>query len=328
VAPEVILDVAPLLGGGMRAYRLHLTLIVMRASIALILTLLLVPAAYGARRRAVAHPGSIDPPVSHVFVVVLENTNAATALQQPFLQRLIREGALLRNYHGIAHPSQPNYFAMTAGDTYGVTGDGNVNLAVRHLGDVLEEHGRSWKVYAEDYKGNCSLADDGLFARRHVPFLSYKDIQNDHARCVAHVLNASALYPDLATGSLPNYALYVPNDRNNGHDTSAAFADQQMQLTFGPLLGDPRFTRGLLFVVTFDESESYAGNDIVTVCWGPRVAAGQISNAPYNHYSLLRTIEEIYGTGTLGRKDAEAAPIDDVIRYETAAQPLRESPAE
>jgi len=300
----------------------------MRCSIALLLTLLLVPPAFGAHRRAVAHPGSSDPPVSHVFVVVLENTNAATALQQPFLQRLMREGALLRNYHGIAHPSQPNYIAMTAGDTYGVTGDGNVNLGVRHLGDLLEEHGRSWKVYAENYKGNCSLADDGLFARRHVPFLSYQNIQKDHARCVAHVLNASALYPDLATGSFPSYALYIPNDRNNGHDTTAAFADQQMQTTFGPLLDDPRFTYGLLFVVTFDESESYDGNSIVTVCWGSRVAAGQVSNVAYDHYSLLRTIEELYATGTLGRKDAEAHPVDDVIRYETEPPPLRESHAE
>jgi hypothetical protein len=286
----------------------------MRSLAALLLTLLLVPSASAQRRRAVAHPQT-DPPITHVFVVVLENTDATAALQQPFLKRLIREGALLRNYHGIAHPSQANYIAMTAGDTYGVVDDSVVNLDVYHIGDLFEENGRTWKTYAEDYPGNCSLSDKALFARRHVPFLNYTNIQKNRSRCTAHVVNASQLYPDLATGAIPNYALYVPNNQNNGHDTSVAVADQYLQNTFGPLLSDPRFTTGLLFVVTFDESATYANNNIITVLWGHRVAAGQVSNAYYSHYSLLRTIEEIYGTGTLGLSDAEANPIDDVIRY-------------
>jgi hypothetical protein len=36
------------------------------------------------------------------------------------------------------------------------------------------------------------------------------------------------------------------------------------------------------------------------------------SHTPYDHYTLLRTIENNFGVGTLGRKDAAAKPIADV----------------
>jgi hypothetical protein len=280
----------------------------------LVLSLLLVPSAF-ARQRAVAHPITIPltPPISHVFVVVLENTDAAQAVKQPFLKQLIAAGAWLRNYHGIAHPSQANYIAMTAGNTYGVKDDSAVSLDVYHLGDLFEENGRSWKAYAENYPGNCSLTSSGLFVRHHVPFLDYRDIQTDRARCTAHVVNATQLLADVASGSLPNYALYVPNNANNGHNTSVAVADRYLENQFGPLLRDPRFTRGLLFVVTFDESASYARNDILTILWGERVRRGSVTDVYYDHYSLLRTIEEIFGTGTLGARDDSAHPIADVI---------------
>src|SRR5262249_39288622 len=89
------------------------------------------------------------PSFQKVFVVVLENTDYPTALAQPFLADLAPRGALLTNFFAVTHPSQPNYIAMVAGSTYGVTSSGNVTLNVSHLGDLLEASGRSWKVYAE-----------------------------------------------------------------------------------------------------------------------------------------------------------------------------------
>jgi hypothetical protein len=286
----------------------------MRCSLALVLSCLLLPTASGSpRQRAVRHPSSLPPPVSHIVVIVLENTDAAAAARQPFLSRLIREGAWLRNYHGIAHPSQANYIAMTAGDTYGVHDDRNITLDVFHLGDLFEQNDRTWKTYVESYPGNCSRTDTDLFVRRHVPFLNYRNVQSDRARCNAHVVQARDLDADIATGTLPNYALYIPDDHNNGHDTSIEVADRYLENRFGPLLNDPRFTRGLLLVVTFDESASYDHNDVLTVLWGERVRRGAVSDVRYDHYNLLRTIEEVFGTGTLGKRDDQADPIRDVI---------------
>jgi hypothetical protein len=81
-----------------------------------------------------------------VMMVVLENTDYAAALRQPFLASLAARGALLTHFSAEAHPSQPNYIAMIAGSTYGVSSDANVTLNGRHIGNLLEAkglHGKS-----------------------------------------------------------------------------------------------------------------------------------------------------------------------------------------
>jgi phosphoesterase family protein len=253
------------------------------------------------------------PRFEKVLIVVLENTDYRDALRQPFLGRIAREGALLSNYHGITHPSQPNYIALTAGTVSGVTSNDPVTLANRHIGDLLDAKGLSWKAYAEDYPGDCYLSkESGDYARKHLPFLSFQNIQGDRQRCRDRVVNAAELSRDIVSGRLPQYSLYVPNQINDGHDTDVAHADRWLSRTFGPLLQDSRFTRGLLFVVTFDESDNDGTNHIYTSLWGAGVRPGATSDARYDHYSLLRTIEDAFTLGTLGKNDATATPISGV----------------
>lgn len=283
-----------------------------RAALLLLIAVFALPLTAAVRRRAV-HVAAPEP-IEHVFVVVLENTDASTAESLPFLSRLASQGARLLRYESLTHPSQPNYIAMVAGSTHGVTGDSVVTLDVRHLGDVLEEANRTWRVYAENYPGNCyleSATPDRLYVRRHVPFIEFKNVQQNAARCSSHIVDATVLDADIATRALPSYALYIPNQRHNGHDTNAAYSDAWLESRFGPLLDDPRFTRRTLFVVTYDESE---GSDlrIATVLWGAGVRR-TISTHPYDHYSLLRTIEELFGTESLGQNDAKAETLSDVI---------------
>jgi phospholipase C len=248
------------------------------------------------------------------MIVVLENEDASNAIDQPFLKSLAARGAYLASYQAITHPSQPNYIAMTAGDLHGVKDDRNVDLDVRHLGDLLDARGLSWKVYADGYPGGCRLdARIGPYARKHVPFISFRNVQADPARC-AKIVDSPRLYDDLAAGALPDYSLFVPDMNHDGHDTGVEFADRWLQSAFGPLLGDPRFMKGMLFVVTFDESRRSGGNRIYTALYGDSVIAGSVSDHPWNHYSLLRTIEEAFGLGTLGLNDQSADPIRGIWR--------------
>ena len=245
------------------------------------------------------------------MTVVLENTNYDAALRQPFLGSLARRGALLTHFTAEAHPSQPNYIALVSGSTFGVNSDGNVSLDQRHVGDLLEAKGLHWKVYAEGYPGNCFLgAAAGAYVRKHVPFLSFKNVQNDPSRC-SSIVNASQLTIDVRDGTLADYSLYVPDQMNDGHDTGVAYADRWLSARFGPLLQDPRFTKGLLFVVTFDESKDdiFSGNRVATILLGNAVAPGTTLDARYDHNSLLRLAEDVLGLGSLGRGDARAAVI-------------------
>lgn len=283
---------------------------------ATLLALLLGALARGARADDADKPPPYAPGFKRVTVVVLENTDYKTAVKQPFLKTLMKRGATLTNYHAIGHPSQPNYVALIAGSPMGVTGDGrqDIGLYERHLGDLFEAVGSTWTAYAEDWPGHCFRKErSGRYARKHVPFISFLDIQTVPMRC-AQIKEAGELDKDVAAGKLPDFALYTPDMDDDGHDTGAAFADRWLGKRFGPLLNDPRFMKGMLFVVTFDEDSGTRNNRILTVLVGDSVKPGAKSGERYDHYSLLRTIEDAFNLGTLHRHDDEARHIDGIWR--------------
>ncbi len=255
------------------------------------------------------------PNFKHVMIVVLENTDYSSAINQSFLAELSKKGASLDNMTALTHPSQGNYIAMIAGDTFGIINDKNITLDAHHLGDLLEAKGLTWKVYAEDYPGNCFLgATNGKYARKHVPFLSFKNVSTNSDRC-RNIVSVNQLTIDLKMNSLPNYSIYIPNLNNDGHDTGASFADAYLSKTFGPLIHDPVFMSQMLFVVTFDESESKNNNNqIYTALFGDAVIAGAKSKKAYDHYSILKMIELTWDLGSLSKKDLTSSAIDDVFR--------------
>ena len=271
---------------------------------ALALAALLLP---GAARAASA------PSFKKVVVVVLENTSYDEALAQPFMADLAKRGALLSNYHAVAHPSQPNYVALISGSNAGVPDDKPVTLSRRHLGDLLEAAGKTWGVYAEGYPGNCFLgASAGKYARKHAPFLSFKSVQADAARC-ARVTDASGFADAVRGGTLPDFSLYIPDLNDDGHDTGAPFADDWLKGAFGPLLA--AWPSDTLLVVTFDEDDrKNPANQVYAALYGASVAPGSVSADSLSHYSLLKTVEQALGLGTLGAGDASAAAISGVWR--------------
>ncbi len=79
--------------------------------------------------------------------------------------------------------------------------------------------------------------------------------------------------------------------------------------------GQSRVPAGTLIVILFDEADfdavgydtSYEGpNQIYTVLLGDMIAPGTVVDTPYNHYSLIKTIEKNFGLGTLHKNDRDA----------------------
>ena len=278
----------------------------LRYALALLLALFVGPS-----RAADAPP---LPPLKKVMIIILENTDYEAALGSPYLASLAGKGALLSNYHAVGHPSQPNYIALIAGDTLAVRNNNPANLDARQVGDLLADAGKTWAVYAEEYPGHCFLEESsGRYVRKHVPFLSFRSVQQDPALC-ARIRNAAALDADLAAGALPDFSLYVPNLVNDGHDRGVARADTWLAEAFGPRIADPNFMKDLLLVITFDESSKSGDNRVLTLLLGDPVRPGAVSDRRYDHYSLLRTIEQGFGLGSLGRRDEKAEPISGVWR--------------
>src|SRR3954451_1419203 len=124
------------------------------------------------------------PPISHVFVIVLENKDYdatfGPASKAPYLSKTLpSQGQLLTHYYGIGHESLDNYIAMVSGQspnpqtqadcqiftnflpgTIGADGQaigqGCVYpAAVKTVADQLEAKGLTWKGYMESMKTPC-----------------------------------------------------------------------------------------------------------------------------------------------------------------------------
>jgi hypothetical protein len=243
-----------------------------------------------------------------MVVVVLENRNLADVQANPYFASLAARGRLLTNYLTIANPSQPNYVALNFGDTMGVTDNALVDIPGRNIVDLLEEGGVSWRTYHEAYPGGCYAgyypSGNTLYARKHNAFISADTVRNNSARC-AKIVDGLAFDADVASGTLPRYSLYAPDENNSSHDTTIAYAANWLSAWLEPKLSNPSLA-DVLWVITWDEGEDNGPVPISTILIGPGITPGTTDGAAYTHYSLLRTTQAFFGLGSLGRNDAAA----------------------
>jgi hypothetical protein len=176
------------------------------------------------------------------------------------------------------------------------------------------------------------------YATRHDPFMYFHSIIDNAAYCDSHVVNLSALASDLGSvATTPNFSYVVPGLCNDGHDTNCANGDPggltQIN-TFLPgliseITASAAYKANGLIVVTFDESDAgddqssccgeqagpnaadpgdpsdanagaTGGGKIGAVLLSPFIKPGTVTQTAYNHYSLLRTVEDIFGLAHLG----------------------------
>ena len=272
-----------------------------------------------------------------VLIIVLENVDYERAVQDPSLLALAARGASFTNFHALFHPSYPNYLAMIAGTDYGIhrrgsyLGDKQVNFpndaAHQTIADRLIGGGLDFKQYAEELpQGPCPWNVSGLhvadkrgnYVRRHVPFLSFREVQEKLCDRVIRVDSAKKdnFFAQDAKKGLVAYSFYTPNTNHDGHDTTATVAGAWVK-NFLDQTFPEKLRQGTLIVVTFDESGGNVDNRIFTLLLGDMVKdASQLDPKAlakrYTHYSVLRTIEDNFGLEPLTANDRDAAPITDI----------------
>ncbi len=85
---------------------------------------------------------------------------------------LARRCGLATEYHAIAHPSLPNYLAMTSGSTHGVASDcspAECSIGGRSIFSQVTAHRLGWRSYAQSMPAPCDTGSGGLSAARYVP---------------------------------------------------------------------------------------------------------------------------------------------------------------
>jgi phosphatidylinositol-3-phosphatase len=266
-------------------------------------------------------PPALVPAFEHIVIVVLENKEFGViygSAKMPYFNQLVRSYTLLTQHYAVAHPSLPNYLALIGGDTFGITFDcTSCFVDAQTLPDQIEASGRTWKTYQEDMPSACFPGPEaGDYAIKHNPFVYFKPIRLDAARCARSVVPFTQLAPDLAAGALPNFSFITPNLCNDAHDCDIRVADDWLKGLMVKLLpaldadGQP-----YLVIITWDEGQGdhsccglprSAGGRVATLLVSPQAKAAFLDDTPYTHYSILKTIEEAWGLEFLGRAaDAE-----------------------
>ena len=248
--------------------------------------------------------------MSRIVVVLLENREYDEIVGRPaapYINSLIGQSAVAANYHAVAHPSLPNYLALTGGSTFGFEGSDCMSCSVSHrdLIDQLAAARISWKAYMEDLPSPCSFTQSsGGYVRRHDPFMYYRDVAGNPDRC-HFIVPITTLTRDLARHALPSFVWISPNLCHDMHNCGTYAGDRYLRSLLPRILTELGPT-GIL-VLTWDEGETDSGccqlakgGHILTLIAGPGARVGARSAVPYDHYSLLRTIEDLWGLPRLG----------------------------
>ncbi|MEV7414459.1 alkaline phosphatase family protein [Streptomyces sp. NPDC089919] len=256
-----------------------------------------------------AHAAALPSP-DHVVVVVFENhayNQVIGSSSAPYINSLKAGGANLTKSFGVTHPSQPNYLQLFSGSNQGVTDDSCYTpgfSSAPNLASELIAAGKSWGSYNETLPSQGSTTcSSGKYARKHNPWFAFSNVPTSSAKTMTQ-------FPTDFT-TLPKVSFVVPNLCSDMHDCSVGTGDTWLKNNL-KAYADWAKTHNSLLVVTFDEDNRLAGNNIPTVFYGQPVTPGATSSTTYNHYSLLRTLEGLAGLTTHAGNAATATDITGI----------------
>ena len=256
----------------------------------------------------------------------------------PNLDYLARTFGLETHYYGLSDPSETNYVGLLGGNTYGINSDDAYwknKIPAQSLISQLDHAGISWKAYLQalphpGYQGICYPAkcngapdSDPLYVSKHDGIQNFTTSWNalDWSRQVP----VGELAADLRTGDVPRFSYVIPDECHDMHGDppycldSGNIRDPQNQhlvaagdAYLGHLVSEithaPMWAKGNnAVVITFDNGDNAAGccdanpgggkiATIVVTSHGPRHLQ---DSEPANHYSLLSTLQHIFGLGCL-----------------------------
>ena len=233
------------------------------------------------------------------------------------------------NFFGIQDDA-PYYSTIST-----TTGLVDHTIAYPSLADQLEQKGLSWKTYQQSLPGvgylgtRWPLSGPTLYASKHNPFLNFASVQSSPAeqRKIVPWDGKQGLVRDLKTGHVPTFSYIVPDQCNDMHGTTTCSddtaliqqGDQTVISVTNDITASSAWRQGNnAIVITWDENDfstdtpngccdadgstpgdGGGGGHVATIVitnHGPR---GLQDSTPYNHYSLLQTIQQAFGLGCL-----------------------------
>ena len=251
------------------------------------------------------------PHVGHVIVLMMENHAAPVLAAMPRLRTIAARCGRATGYHAVAHPSLPNYLALTSGRIPPAVAGSDCEpggSCVSNDQSVFSQTGGSWRVWAQSMQSPCQRFTAGSYAVRHTAAPYYTNLRGQcAARQVPLGDPARGLAAALAADRLPAFGLLVPNIQDDQHDGCVACGDRFAARWLGRIIASDGYRRGQVAVfVTWDEDDAGHDNHVPLVAVSPYTPAGLRVGGSFTHYALLRTVERTLGYPPLGR--AQRAP--------------------
>jgi len=193
---------------------------------------------------------------------------------------------------------------------------------------------RAQKTYAQTSGcAEAGVAPAKLYAQKHDPFMYFQDIRTNANR-MQKIVPFTQFATDIAGSTVPNFVWISPDQCHDMHGVSTVNAtylgitgcdvdskaiklgDDFVKDTVGKIMASPAWKDASAIVIAWDEDD-YAG--YAGCCNSPTGADGgllggakapalvitsknpkaQTSMDPYNHYSLLATIQHLWGLDCL-----------------------------
>ena len=213
----------------------------------------------------------------------------------------------------------------------------NHTVAAATLADQLTAAGMTWRGYFQNlppippsglimtgpnangpYSFKFPSNAVALYASKHNPFLNFTGTQG----ALANMVPDTQLTTDLATGKLANFSLVVPDQCHDMHGTGGctdtngliSAGDTYVGHIVHEIMNSPVWDQGTnAIVITWDEDDFSDQNQPGTGCCGFDPGGGHVvtvvitnqgeqhitDNTPFNHYSLLLTLEDAFGLSCL-----------------------------
>ena len=232
----------------------------------------------------------------HVVWVLMENKAYSSIIgssSAPYANQLAARCGSARNFFAESHPSLPNYIAMTSGSPQGIRDDKGPALQGLNVPSIFSQLGGRWRSLQESMPSNCTLTNSGDYVVRHNPAAYYTNI-----RAACNTRDVPLRNPPAISA---RFTFVTPNFCNDTHACSVATGDRWVKTFLGKLFASAEYKAGKTAIfLTWDEDDSDASNHIATIVAAPSIKPGTAPSARFNHYSLLRTTEEMLGLGFLG----------------------------
>lgn len=206
-----------------------------------------------------------------IILMVLENHGWNQVQDLRLVKWFHENGTVFTGWHGVTHPSGPNYRALLSGNTWSDTeyeGVSRPNIAqhvsynvVKYVGEPAERHNPFMDMNPDSYPGSVTAAKDPSLPSPAITYLGMDDQNDAHSGALAvadhHVITALEWF-------------------KNGRENSTAAAAK------------------CLFFVTFDEAfgMDYLTNHVFAGIAGHGIEVGKMIHSHLNHYAFAQTLAD------------------------------------